>query len=88
MKIKDGFVIRKVADSYMAVPVGERATEVHGVIGLNETGAFLWEALEEETSQNKLVALLLKEYETSEEVAENDVKEFLSYLREKKWLYE
>ena len=34
MKIKDGFIIRKIADQYMAVPVGARAKELHGMIGL------------------------------------------------------
>ena len=42
MKIKSGFIVRKIANQYMAVPVGERSQELHGMIGLNETGAFLW----------------------------------------------
>ncbi len=88
MRIKEGFVVRKVADSYMAVPVGERTAEIQGVIGLNETGVFLWKALEEEVSEDKLISLLMKEYEISEEVAKSDVEEFLSYLTEKGWLYE
>lgn len=88
MRIKEGFVVRKVADSYMAVPVGERTAEIQGVIGLNEAGVFLWKALEEEVSEDKLISLLMKEYEISEEVAKSDVEEFLSYLTEKGWLYE
>ena len=88
MKIKDGFVVREILDSYMAVPVGERTREVHGVIALNETGAFLWRMLEEDTSEDKLIAAMVKEYEITEKTAKDDIKEYLSFLREKGWLYE
>lgn len=88
MKIKDGFIVREILDSYMAVPVGERTREVHGVIALNETGAFLWRMLEEDTSEDKLVASMVKEYEVTEKTAKDDIKEYLSFLREKGWLYE
>ncbi|MCI6190084.1 MAG: PqqD family protein [Clostridium sp.] len=88
MKIKDGFVVREILDSYMAVPVGERTRDVHGVIALNETGAFLWKMLEEDTSEDKLIASMVKEYEITEETAKDDIKEYLSFLREKGWLYD
>ena len=42
MKIKQGFVVRKVGDSHVVVPVGELSKTFHGMINLNETGAFLW----------------------------------------------
>ena len=88
MKIKDGFVVREILDSYMAVPVGERTRDVHGVIALNETGAFLWKMLEKDTSEDKLIASMVKEYEIVEKTAKDDIKEYLSFLREKGWLYD
>jgi len=88
LKIKDGFIVREILDSYMAVPVGERTREVHGVIALNETGAFLWKMLEEDTSEDKLIASMVKEYEITEKTAKDDIKEYLSFLREKGWLYD
>ena len=69
MKIKEGFVIRKIANQYMAVPVGARAKELHGMIGLNETAAFLWELLKEDSTEVELAVLLYDEYEISEEGA-------------------
>ena len=45
-KIKEGFVVRTVAAQTVAVPVGKRTTELHGVITLNESGCILWKALE------------------------------------------
>lgn len=88
MKIKEGFIVREILDSYMAVPVGERTREVHGVIALNETGAFLWKMLEKDTSEDKLIASMVKEYEITEKTAKDDIKEYLSFLREKGWLYD
>lgn len=88
LKIKEGFIVREILDSYMAVPVGERTRDVHGVIALNETGAFLWKMLEEDTSEDKLIASMVKEYEITEETAKDDIKEYLSFLREKGWLYD
>ena len=88
LKIKDGFVVREILDSYMAVPVGERTRDVHGVIALNETGAFLWKMLEKDTSEDKLIASMVKEYEITEKTAKDDIKEYLSFLREKGWLYD
>lgn len=80
MKIKNGFVVRKIANQYMAVPVGARAKELHGMIGLNETAAFLWELLKEERTEEELVQGLFREYEVEEEQARRSVKHFHELL--------
>lgn len=80
MKIKDGFVVRKIANQYMAVPVGARAKELHGMIGLNETAAFLWELLKEDRTEEELAKLLYEEYEIREEEAFQVVKRFRDLL--------
>ena len=82
MKIKDGFVVRKIANQYMAVPVGARAKELHGMIGLNETAAFLWERLKENRTEEELAALLYNEYEISESDALETVRRFCKTLQE------
>lgn len=45
IKMKDGFIVRQIADSWVAVPTGERADDVSGLISLSESGAFLWDCL-------------------------------------------
>ena len=42
IKIKEGFLLRKVAGDHVVVPVGEAGKVFHGMIRLNDTGAFLW----------------------------------------------
>lgn len=82
MKIKEGFVVRKIANQYMAVPVGSRAKELHGMIGLNETAAFLWELLKEDRTEEELAKLLYDEYEISEECALKTVQKFCKSLQD------
>lgn len=81
MKIKSGFVVRKIADQYMAVPVGARAKELHGMIGMNETAAYLWNQLKEERTESELVQALLDDYDVEEEQAIRSVKHFHELLQ-------
>ena len=80
MKIKSGFVIREIAGQYMAVPVGERVNDLHGMIALNETGAFIWNLFENEQTEDDLAKALIEEYDVSYEDALEAVKEFHELL--------
>ncbi len=82
MKIKDGFILREVAGSYLVVAVGAAVKQFNGMINLNETGAFLWRILEKGATEEEAVAELLKEYDVDEETAKADVKAFVSKLTE------
>jgi len=86
MKIKDGFVLRKVAGNYIAVATGEEAVNFNAMVTTNETGAFLWEKLKNETTEDELLKALLSEYDVDEETAKADISEFLEKLREGKLL--
>ncbi len=86
MKIKDGFVLRKVAGNYIAVATGEEAVNFNAMVTTNETGAFLWEKLKNETTEEELLKALLSEYDVDEETAKADISEFLEKLREGKLL--
>ena len=80
MKIKKGFVIRKVGDAHVVVPVGELSKTFHGMINLNETGAFLWEFFTAEHTVDEAVAALCAEYEVEEERARIDAEKFAEVL--------
>lgn len=82
MKIKEGFILREVAGAYIVVAVGEGVKTFNCVINLNETGAFLWNALQKDITEEQLVKALLDEYEVSEEVAKRDVGAFVKKLTE------
>ena len=82
MKIKKGFVVRSVGGESVVVPVGAMSKAFHGMINLNETGAFLWNFYTEEHSVDEGVAALLSEYDVQEEIARNDVETFVKTISE------
>lgn len=82
MKIKEGFVLRQVADQWMAVPIGGMAEKVHGLIALNETGADIWKILQEDHTEEEVVDILMASYESDREEVGQSVKEFISSLQE------
>lgn len=84
MKIKDGFILREVAGSFIVVAVGEAVKTFHGIVNLNETGAFLWKILEKGATREDLIKALLAEYDVDEKTAASDVDAFTEKLREAK----
>lgn len=83
MQINKDFTIQKVGAQFVAVPVGETSKTFHGMVRLNETGAFLWRALaERDMTEAELVDALLAEYDVSREIAERDVHRIVTALAE------
>lgn len=82
MKIKSGFILRQIADTYIVVAIGEEAKKANVMITLNETGGFLWEKLSEGATEEGLVQAVLETYEIDKETAETDVKAFIQKVRD------
>ncbi|MGN0489726.1 MAG: PqqD family protein [Ruminococcus sp.] len=82
MKIKDNFILRKISDAFVVVPIGDAVVDFSGLINLNETGAFLFEKLQDGAEEKDLVNALLKEYNVDENTAKEDVKKFIDKLKD------
>lgn len=82
MKLKDGFVLRTMGANHLVVPVGAQTVDFRCIITLNDTGAFLWQQLQQERQPEELVAALLEEYDVSSTQAQTDVAAFLDKLQE------
>ena len=80
MKIKEGFVLKQVADATIVVPAGKASLDFNGMITLNDTGAFLWRLLEEDTTEEEMLAAMLKEYEVDESTARAGIARFVKKL--------
>jgi len=80
MKIKEGFVLRQVADNWVVLPVGQASVNFNGMISLNESGVLLWRTLEQGGDRIALADALLNEYEVEREEALADVDAFLTAL--------
>ena len=81
MKVNPLFVLREIADEYIVVPVGEEADRVHGVLTLNEQGAFLWKLMESEQTEKSLLDAMVKEFAVEEDTAQADIADFLLELQ-------
>lgn len=79
MKLKEGFVLRQVAGSWVVVAVGRTSVSFDGMLSLNDSGALLWKALAEGKDPT---AALMEEYEVSRQQAVRDVNEFLQTIRQ------
>lgn len=80
MKIKENFVLREVAGTWVVLPLGEAAMDATGMLTLNETGAALWKVLENGCDMPALVAYMTSEYGISEDIAKADAEEFVQKL--------
>ncbi len=81
MKIKKGFVLEKVGDSYLSCATGKLAKQFSGFVRLNETGAFLWEILSsQDVTKEDMVAKMTAEYDITPDIAKRDIDVFVENL--------
>lgn len=80
MKINSNFVLRSIADNWIALPVGEAVVDFRGMLTLNESGVILWRKLEGGATREELIDTLLAEYDVTPDVAEGDVDAFIKRL--------
>lgn len=88
MKIKDGLILKEIAGNYIIVPVSGELVDLNAMINVNETGAFLFKALENKTTEEALLDALTKEYDVDSATAKADTKDFLEILRKNSMLEE
>ncbi|MBE6986958.1 MAG: PqqD family protein [Ruminococcaceae bacterium] len=80
MKLSENFALRQVAGTWVVMPLGDATLDFNGMMTLNDTGAFLWKALEQGSDKEALVAALTAEYAVDAERAATDVAEFITML--------
>ena len=81
MYIKDGFLLKNVADEWIVMPTGKNIKQFEGAIVLSEVAAFLWKQLERPTSREDLLRSVVEEYDVSKNEAAADLDVFLSSLK-------
>ena len=72
----------------LAVPIGENAADLHAVLTVNEEAMRILELLQEDTTEESVVAQLLKEYVGKKEEIVPLVKSFIGQLRQEGLLEE
>ncbi len=80
MKLKEGFVLRKVADTHIVVAIGAEVKKLNVMITLNDTGALLWEKLSSGAERSDLIGAILDTFDIDEATASEDVDAFIEKL--------
>ncbi len=82
MKIKEGYIIKKLGTGYVVVTVGQASKDFNGMIRLNTPGAFLWQCIKDGMdTKEKIVEAMLERYDDlNEKDAAADLDEFLDSI--------
>ena len=81
MRIKDGFVTRKIGDRIIAIPVGSNSQSFNGMITLNETGLFIWNCLIKDTTVEEIADAIIGDDSTTKDEAINALNSVLEDLQ-------
>lgn len=83
MKIKEGFVVREVAGTYLALATGELSKVYNGSITLNSSAKFIFDNMQTDTTKEEVVKKMIEYYDNlDEKTAMEAVDEFVSKLEE------
>ncbi len=82
MKIKDGFILRKVPGMNLVMPTGKKVKEFNGSLILNDTGAFIFERLQKGSTADETAQALTQEYDVALDTAGVDVQNTINSLIE------
>lgn len=62
MVLSENYVLKQLHGEYYLLPIGQEISNYRHPLHINETGAFIWKCLKGGNSQEKVVDLLMKEY--------------------------
>lgn len=75
------FEIVEISGEYMAIPLGETARSIKGIVGLNDASAFLLRKMETHRTEQELVHMLCSEFNVDESTAQRDVHSFVDKMQ-------
>lgn len=82
MRLRTDVVLRRVADTWLVVPLIS-AADITGIMTLNDTGAFLWMQLESGATAQAMALALSARYGLAADQALADTQDFLNMLTER-----
>ena len=80
MKIKNGFVLRRVLDEAIVIASGEVSKNFHGMVKLNDSAADIWEWIVEGCEEKELALKLSEKYDLEADKALLDVRSMISQM--------
>ena len=84
MKAREGIIASQMGDECVLVPVGEAANDIHGIVRLNETGSFIWNAITQGLEEQEIARRLTEEYTVDLDTARSAVDTLIVRLKDAK----
>lgn len=81
MKIKDGYILKKVAGENIVIATGEARLSFNGIITFNEVGAEVFDRLDGTRTFEQIVDEIAALYNASREVIEADIKKLIEKMK-------
>lgn len=76
----DSIVSRRIEDEVILVPIRQNVADLESIYTLNEVGAYVWEQIDGQRTTTEILALMVREFEVSEEEAQKDLTDFIQQL--------
>ncbi|MBQ9513824.1 MAG: PqqD family protein [Clostridia bacterium] len=80
MKIKEGFIKRKVVGKWVVVPTEKLSKQYNGIIELNDTANEIWEGIEKGLSAEEIATAIVEDFEVSYENALQDIHQMIEKM--------
>lgn len=86
MKIKKGFIKRKILQDFVVVPTGKANKDKRVIIRLNQTGSDIWECVASGKTVEQTAEFLNRKYDVTVEKALVSVNSFVGVLKKENLL--
>jgi hypothetical protein len=81
-------VFRQIGDEAILIPVANDVGDLSNIYNLNEVGTRIWEFIDGEKDVMDICKMIAGEYEAPMDVVMNDTAEFISDLKDIKFIQE
>ena len=85
MKLKENLTIHSMGDEF--VVISSNPDDFKGMIKLNSSGAFIFNLLSENKTQEEILAKLEEKYDIDKKTAEKDLSELLNFFEKSGLMY-
>lgn len=83
MKLKYEFITNEIADKIVAVAVGDDLENFNGFVKMNDIGAYIFNMLKNDVTEETIVAAMIKDYpDNTEAEIKEAVSGFIAGLKE------
>lgn len=82
-KLKEGVILTSVCDQFFLVSCSAAQDSCPGIMGINESAAFIWRQMEKGLDDGEIINALSEEYEVTDDTDVSElISSFVSVLKE------